>query len=161
MANAHQIDRPSEKCWHHFGKIHHVQSENSSISMAVFNSYIRYIGHYQRVYPRKSHETTIFPWVSYGFPMVSHGFRWRNPTLTALPAPSDFSIASVWDSWSRPIRLGTCCRLLQAFWTTHLWPRHNHDVVRIDNIYIYSTYIYIYIYMPCSIQLIHNININK
>ena len=37
-----------------------------TISMAIFNSYV---SHYQRVYPIKSHWTTIFLWFSYGFPV--------------------------------------------------------------------------------------------
>ena len=40
------------------------------ISMAMFNSYV---SHYHKVYPIKSHETTIFLWFSYDFPMV---FQW-------------------------------------------------------------------------------------
>ena len=36
-------------------------------SMVIFHSYV---GHYQRLNPMKSHETTIFLWFSYGFPLV-------------------------------------------------------------------------------------------
>ena len=39
------------------GKIHY--------QMVIF----RYVSHYQRVNPIKSHKTTIFLWFSYGFPM--------------------------------------------------------------------------------------------
>ena len=35
----------------------------------IFNSYV---SHYQRVYPIKSHETTIFLWFSHVFSMVFH-----------------------------------------------------------------------------------------
>ena len=35
--------------------------------MAIFNSDV---SHFQRVYPIKSHETTIFLWFSYGFPIA-------------------------------------------------------------------------------------------
>ena len=34
--------------------------------VAMFNSHV---SHYQKVNPKQSHESTIFLWFSYGFPM--------------------------------------------------------------------------------------------
>ena len=74
----------------------------------------------------------------------SHWCLWGKPWPPPAPkqAPLDFAIASVLDSWSwsRSIRLRTCCRLLQAgYWTTRLWPWHNHGMVCILYVFIIYT----------------------
>ena len=50
-----------------------VNETTHELSMAIFHSYITHDQN-QRVYPIKSHETTMFLWFSHGFPHVA----WRN-----------------------------------------------------------------------------------
>ena len=50
--------------------------------MVIFHSYVT---NYQRVYPIEFHETTIFLWFSYGFPMITYD----TPDLIAHIAGQD------------------------------------------------------------------------
>ena len=53
---------------------HAINGKTHELPMVIFNSYV---GHDQRVNPIKSHETTVFPWFSYGFPLVFLGYSWH------------------------------------------------------------------------------------
>ena len=72
----------------------------SPCSITVFHSYVR---HYQRVNPIKSHQTTIFPWFSYGFPVNSC------PQLQNRPVRMAFSCQVMPNtrSWKLPTPIGT------------------------------------------------------
>ena len=64
---------------------------SSPCSMAIFSSYV---SPYQRVNPIKSHETTIFLWSSYGFPMVFLWFSHPFPSKVALnQSPASLKIS--------------------------------------------------------------------
>ena len=83
MIGIFQLQIPSGKRTHITNwKITMLFMGKSTIFMAIFNSYVT---NYQRVYPIKSHKTTIFLWFSYSFPMViHHHWHWKRQKRLGL-----------------------------------------------------------------------------
>ena len=63
--------------WHYYHAIHGKTHELSTGPCSNSQS----VSHYQRVYPIKSHSTTIFLWFSYGFPSQTVGHFQRVTNL--------------------------------------------------------------------------------